>query len=60
MVRLVENEKREGHFMPASLVDSQFDILETPKNGHRLDAELPLPQVVQEATEIAKKQIVAS
>lgn len=51
---------REGHFMPASLVDSQFDILETPNNGHRLDAELPLPQVVQEATEIAKKQIIAS
>ena len=53
-------ELREGHFMPASLVDSQFDILETPNNGHRLDAELPLPQVVQEATEIAKKQIIAS
>ena len=51
---------RQGHFMPASLVDSQFDILETPIGGHRLDAELPIPQVVREATDIAKKQFIDS
>jgi gluconokinase len=26
-------EKRKGHYMPASLLQSQFDILETPSNA---------------------------
>lgn len=42
---------RKGHFMPASLVDSQFAILEPPGDGERaltLDATRPVADIVAE------------
>jgi gluconokinase len=44
---------RVGHFMPASLVDSQFATLEPPEadeNALRLDGTLPLSVLVEKAT----------
>ena len=38
---------RAGHFMPASLVASQFDTLEAPTDAIAVDAEQPLDDVVQ-------------
>ena len=57
-VALTRLSSRKGHFMPASLVDSQFDILEAPATGDRLNAELPLSQVVDEAVRAAKREFV--
>ena len=37
---------RRGHFMPTSLVASQFASLEAPATGLRLDASLPVPALV--------------
>jgi gluconokinase len=37
---------RRGHYMPASLVASQFAALEEPRDALRVDAELPVPEVV--------------
>jgi gluconokinase len=45
---------RKGHFMPASLVDSQFAILEAPAADERavtLDATRPIADVVRAATD---------
>jgi carbohydrate kinase (thermoresistant glucokinase family) len=42
-------EQRSGHFMPASLVDSQLETLEWPlgeADVSRLDAQLPLRELV--------------
>jgi carbohydrate kinase (thermoresistant glucokinase family) len=39
--------KRKGHFMPASLVDSQYETLETPKDAISLDIALPPQEIVQ-------------
>lgn len=42
-------QQRSGHFMPASLVDSQFETLEWPlgePDVSRLDAQLPLRELV--------------
>jgi len=44
--------KRKGHFMPASLVDSQFAILEPPgvdEQALTLDATRPVDQLVADA-----------
>jgi gluconokinase len=44
---------RKGHFMPASLVDSQFAILEPPQSDEpaiSLDGTLPVDELVAEAT----------
>jgi gluconokinase len=49
---------RKGHFMPASLVDSQFAILEPPGNGERaltLDATRPVGELVTEATRLMRR-----
>ena len=46
-------QARGGHFMPASLVDSQFADLEPPsadETALRLDALLPVDTLVEEAT----------
>jgi gluconokinase len=37
---------RHGHYMPASLVASQFAVLEAPRDALRVDAGLPVPEVV--------------
>ncbi|MBN9219791.1 MAG: gluconokinase [Mesorhizobium sp.] len=46
---------RKGHFMPASLVDSQFAILERPAVDERaltLDATRPVADIVTEAARV--------
>lgn len=37
---------RGGHFMPAALVESQFDDLQVPRRGLRLDASQPAHELV--------------
>ncbi|BCU79315.1 gluconokinase [Luteolibacter sp. LG18] len=39
-------EGRAGHFMPASLLESQFSTLEAPKNAIRLDIAEPVDTIV--------------
>lgn len=39
-------ERRTDHYMPAELVDSQFEILEEPEEAIEVDAALELEQVV--------------
>ena len=41
-------EGREGHFMPASLVTSQFETLEAPEGALEVDAEEPIDAIVAE------------
>ncbi|MEV7345088.1 gluconokinase [Streptomyces sp. NPDC093544] len=47
---------RNGHFMPASLVDDQYATLETPSPGEpdvvRLDGEVPEPVLVARALSV--------
>jgi gluconokinase len=38
---------RAGHFMPAALVDSQFDLLEEPNNAICVDASQPVDDIVE-------------
>jgi len=35
---------RQGHFMPATLVDSQFETLEEPAGALRIDADRPVDE----------------
>ena len=37
---------REGHFMPADLLESQFDALEEPQHALVLDASVPVDELV--------------
>ena len=49
---------RKGHFMPASLVDSQFAILEPPAADERaltLDATRPVGDLVAEAARLIRR-----
>lgn len=39
---------RRGHFLPATLLDSQLADLEAPHDGIRVDAALPPPDVVRQ------------
>lgn len=39
--------QREGHYMPASLLQSQFDALEIPANAFEVDIALP-PTIIVE------------
>jgi gluconokinase len=44
--------RRRGHFMPASLVDSQFAALEPPgadENALSISAEMPIAEIVEAA-----------
>ena len=41
-------ESRDSHFMPASLIDSQFEILERPQDAIEIDAENGLVLVLDE------------
>jgi gluconokinase len=46
--------RRKGHFMPASLVDSQFATLEPPgadENALRLDGVLPVEELVEKVAQ---------
>jgi gluconokinase len=40
-------EQRTQHFMPASLLRSQFDALQVPPDAVRFDAATPLPQLLE-------------
>nr|WP_250888588.1 gluconokinase [Mesorhizobium sp. dw_380] len=49
---------RKGHFMPASLVDSQFAILEPPGTDERaltLDATRPVAELVTDAIRLMRR-----
>jgi len=49
---------RKGHFMPASLVDSQFAILEAPaadETALTVDATRPVDDIVAEAASLLRK-----
>ena len=51
---------REGHFMPASLLDSQLALLEPlseSENGIRLSCVVPVSQLVDEAAQAVTRQI---
>ena len=39
---------RSGHFMPASLLDSQWAALEPPTDALRIDASLPVTTIVEQ------------
>jgi carbohydrate kinase (thermoresistant glucokinase family) len=39
-------ENRKGHFMPASLIDSQFETLEEPKDAVTIDASHSIEKVI--------------
>ena len=41
---------RKGHFMPDSLIDSQFEILEEPQKGIIFEQNLNQDQIVDEIT----------
>lgn len=45
-------KSRQGHFMPDSLVDSQFAILEEPQNSIILDESLKVDEMVQKLISI--------
>ena len=37
---------RQGHYMPASLLASQFEALEEPANAITIDADRPLSEII--------------
>jgi carbohydrate kinase (thermoresistant glucokinase family) len=39
--------RRKGHFMPPSLLDSQFEALEPPEDAIRIDARWNIKRIVQ-------------
>ncbi|PCJ94200.1 MAG: gluconate kinase [Flavobacteriaceae bacterium] len=39
--------KRENHYMPSSLLQSQFDVLEAPDNGITVDITKPPDQMIE-------------
>ena len=39
---------REGHFMPVSLLDSQFETLQRPQNAIHIQAEKPVLVIVDQ------------
>ena len=45
---------RQGHFMPDSLVDSQFAILEEPQKSIELDESLNINEIVEKLVSIYK------
>lgn len=38
--------KRKGHYMPTSLLQSQFDLLEVPSYANRIDIQLSTDEIV--------------
>jgi gluconokinase len=54
---------RRGHFMPASLVDNQFAILEPPaanENAFSISAERPIDEIVAAVTEFLANERLKS
>jgi len=49
--------RREAHFMPISLLDSQFDALEPPEDAIRIDANLPILSIVSMVAEMFRQHI---
>lgn len=47
---------RKGHFMPAALLKSQFEILEIPQNAIKVSINLPAEQLVIRILELIKSQ----
>ena len=50
-------QSRPGHFMPAKLLDSQFDALERPScesDVHSIDIDPPLDKVTEKALAIVR------
>lgn len=45
-------ESRQGHFMKAALLDSQFEALNCPKNCHRVLIDKPVKRIVDNITAI--------
>ncbi|WP_206028556.1 gluconokinase [Thalassoroseus pseudoceratinae] len=41
-------EQRRGHFMPAALLQSQFDTLELPEDAVQVDVTPSIPEIVDE------------
>ena len=51
--------KRTGHFMPLSLLESQFEILETPEkpeNFMPIDIDQPLESIIEQLTQLIKNR----
>ncbi|WP_297695977.1 gluconokinase [uncultured Eudoraea sp.] len=48
--------QRKGHFMPAALLKSQFEILEIPHNSIKVSINLPAEQLVKRILELIKSQ----
>lgn len=44
-------EARAGHYMPASLIPSQFETLEEPEHAIMVDGELPPAEAVSKAVQ---------
>lgn len=40
-------QQRSGHFMPTTLLDSQFDTYEEPQSGHIINIEYSLEQILK-------------
>lgn len=48
--------RRQAHFFPKELLDSQFATLEAPKDAIGVNANLALDDVVQQVVEVAKRR----
>jgi gluconokinase len=49
-------KKRQGHFMPPSLLQSQFDTLERPTDAIRVDITKPITEIVNQILSHISKQ----
>lgn len=48
-------KRRLDHFMPATLIQSQFNTLEEPKNAIEVDASLPTEEIIKLVTQSISK-----
>ena len=51
--------KRIGHFMPLSLLESQFETLETPEKPENfipIDINQPLESIIEQLTQLIKNR----
>lgn len=48
---LARMNQREGHYMPASLLQSQFDALEVPNNAFEVDIEQKPSEIITQILE---------
>lgn len=47
---------RKGHYMPASLLDSQLAALEPPEDAITIDAERPLDDILDELAQLVESR----